>query len=57
MDDCEFCQERKPIEDKESYAKIVMAKYGNFLLYDNSADEYANGRVNINYCPICGRKL
>lgn len=57
MDKCEFCQERKPIEDKELYTKIVMTKYGNTLLYDNSADEYSYGRVSINYCPICGRKL
>lgn len=29
----------------------------NALVYTNSADEYGYGALNINYCPICGRKL
>lgn len=29
----------------------------NALVFTNSADEYGAGALNINYCPICGRKL
>lgn len=25
--------------------------------YDNSVNEYGEGAFEINYCPICGRKL
>ncbi len=27
------------------------------LVFTNSAGEYGAGALNINYCPICGRKL
>lgn len=27
------------------------------LVFTNSANEYGAGVLNINYCPICGRKL
>lgn len=29
----------------------------NALVFTNSANEYGTGALNINYCPICGRKL
>lgn len=29
----------------------------NALVFTNSANEYGAGALNINYCPICGRKL
>lgn len=29
----------------------------NALVFTNSAGEYGAGALNINYCPICGRKL
>nr|DAE38051.1 MAG TPA: Rad50 zinc hook motif [Bacteriophage sp.] len=25
--------------------------------FDNSGDEYGDGQFEINYCPMCGRKL
>lgn len=59
---CEFCDGReKRIENGFTYgnAHIVKTNYGYTysLRYDNSANEYGEGAFEINYCPICGRKL
>lgn len=27
------------------------------LVFSNSADEYGYGALNVNFCPMCGRKL
>lgn len=29
----------------------------NCLVFSNSADEYGYGSLNVNNCPMCGRKL
>ena len=30
---------------------------GQYLAFDNSAGEYAEQMISINYCPMCGRKI
>lgn len=43
-------------DDDEDYDGIRLVK-GNRLAFDNSAGEYAEMMVDINYCPFCGTKL
>jgi hypothetical protein len=66
---CEFCKnigiglpdwDFLPGEDSDivpSGMEIEIRKITdhNALVFTNSANEY--GALNINYCPICGRKL
>ena len=49
----------KKIFNEPLYSNIhIMLEDGhNILGYDNSSNEYATEYVEINYCPICGRKL
>nr|DAR47397.1 MAG TPA: Rad50 zinc hook motif [Bacteriophage sp.] len=57
---CKFCDGKKEtIENGYTYGNAYIIKsYGYFkLCYDNSCDEYGEGEFEINYCPICGRKL
>ena len=68
---CEFCRDIGiglpnwnflPEEDFDivpSGDKIEIRKITghNALVFTNSANEYGAGALNINYCPICGRKL
>ena len=59
---CEFCDGReKRIENGFTYGFAYIIKNrlcGSYSLrYDNSCGEYGEGAVEINYCPICGRKL
>lgn len=66
---CEFCEnigigipnwdfldETKPTYSGEAI-EIRRVINNNALVYTNSADEYGYGALNINFCPICGRKL
>lgn len=68
---CEFCKnigigipdwDFLPEEDSDivpSGDKIEIRKIMNHnaLVFTNSANEYGAGALNINFCPICGRKL
>ena len=59
---CEFCDgKEKRIENGFTYGNAHIAKnnfgYSYSLRYDNSANEYGEGAFEINYCPVCGRKL
>lgn len=68
---CEFCKnigiglpdwDFLPGEDSDtvpSGMEIEIRKITdhNALVFTNSANEYGAGALNINYCPICGRKL
>lgn len=37
--------------------RLICEDGENLLSFDNSANEYADGMIAINYCPMCGRKL
>lgn len=59
---CEFCDgKEKRIENGFTYGNAYITKNrlnkSYSLNYDNSGDEYGEGEFEINYCPICGRKL
>ena len=57
---CRFCDGKsEKIENGYTYgnAMIVGNTHNWHLSYDNSGNEYGSGRFDINYCPICGRKL
>lgn len=59
---CEFCDgKEKRIENGFTYGNAYITKNllnkSCSLHYDNSGDEYGEGEFEINYCPICGRKL
>lgn len=43
-----------PSGDRIEICKILKH---NALVFTNSANEYGPGALNINYCPMCGRKL
>ena len=59
---CEFCDgKEKRIENGFTYGNAYITKNrlnkSYSLNYDNSGDEYGEGEFEINYCPMCGRKL
>lgn len=68
---CEFCKDIGiglqdwdflPKEDEDivpsgDAIEIRKIMNKNALVFTNSANEYGVGALNINYCPICGRKL
>lgn len=58
---CDFCDGKaKRIENGYTYgdARIKKSSGENYSLhFDNSGDEYGDGQFEINYCPMCGRKL
>ena len=59
---CEFCDGKEErIENGFTYGNAYITKNclnkSYSLHYDNSGDEYGEGEFEINYCPICGRKL
>lgn len=59
MDRCEFCQDGEIIEDETTGAIIRLQEnnghYG--LEFNNDVDRLWSSVVDINYCPICGKKL
>ena len=62
MNMCEFCDgKEKRIENGFTYGNAYITKNllnkSYSLNYDNSGDEYGEGEFEINYCPMCGRKL
>lgn len=57
---CEFCDGKaRKIENGYTYGNArIETMYGIYSLhFDNSGDEYGEGQFEINYCPMCGRKL
>lgn len=59
---CEFCDgKEKRIENGFTYGDAHITENRSCrsysLHYDNSCGEYGEGGFEINYCPICGRKL
>ena len=60
MNNCEYCMSEKKIDCVEDgYANIFKLPYPlrYFLEFDNSGGEYPKGNFEINFCPMCGRKL
>jgi hypothetical protein len=41
-------------DDEKDGIRLVDGKY---LAFDNSSGEYAEQMVEINYCPLCGKKI
>lgn len=69
---CEFCKnigigipnytfydEELPTHKNFSGEFIELRKIANkiALVFSNSADEYGYGALDVNNCPMCGRKL
>lgn len=68
---CEFCEnistglpdwDFSPKDEEDSVPsgiaiKIAKIENKNALVFTNSANEYGAGALNINYCPMCDRKL
>lgn len=53
---CEYCNFNKPLENnKFMYIELEIFEGINNLKVDTKEDTHT--RVNINYCPMCGRKL
>ena len=51
---CEYCENQKELKEKEFDVTIV----NNCLVVGNQCScGYDRARFNINYCPMCGRKL
>lgn len=53
---CIYCEENRTLEEKNFDITII----NSFLVVGNECSEgcrYERARFNINYCPICGRKL
>lgn len=54
---CDFCIGKyKKIENGFCGDEIYLDE-NDILCFDNSGHEYPTGRININYCPMCGRDL
>lgn len=59
---CDFC--RKIVDVKTEFLNALMAQEdfiasenGTIFLYINTGDSGCPGTMDINYCPMCGRKL
>ncbi|GGC98199.1 hypothetical protein [Enterococcus wangshanyuanii] len=53
---CQYCQGEyfnRPIYDTD-YIKAFIEDESNVLVID---DDFVTSSVEINYCPMCGRKL
>ena len=60
---CIYCKAGMPIFDDDCEIRMVVypstvQPFNTFLRYDNSkTGEYKTVKFNINYCPMCGRKI
>lgn len=57
---CEFCENGKNMAMAAGNIRIERNKYfvsGFRLTADNSGGEYGDTWCNIEFCPVCGRKL
>ena len=44
-------------DDDEDVIEGVQLKRGNLMIFDSSSGEYKRLGVEINFCPLCGKKL
>lgn len=59
---CDFCENGKNmvLERYGGMIKIVKSDFTNTgyqIIADNSGEEYGKAIANIQFCPMCGRKL
>lgn len=59
---CKFC--RKIVDAKTEFLNALMTQEDfianeneTIFLYINTGDSGCSGTMDINYCPMCGRKL
>ena len=59
---CDLC--RKIVDVKTGFLDALMTQEdfianenGTILLYINTGDSGCPGTIDVNYCPVCGRKL
>lgn len=60
MNDCEYCQEAKPLAIGQTDDCGIAIQYPNTLNaygYDVHGSGSNGLNVKINFCPMCGRKL
>lgn len=63
MKECKFCQGTDFIIDKRNKTKtkrIMVDLDCNCLMvnfYDDKKDSWGSAQKNINFCPMCGRRL
>lgn len=53
---CEFCGECRKNKTGFNGEEMYLNEF-DVLCFDNSGHEYVRGWIEINYCPMCGRKL
>ena len=57
---CIYCEAGMPIFDDCEMGMVVYSNtvFNTFLRYDDSkTGEHKTVKFNINYCPMCGRKI
>lgn len=54
---CEYCKERKPILDDLGQLQIDDTDNTIWFISQVAADDIYEDHTNINYCPMCGRRL
>ena len=53
---CEFCGEDRETKTGFIDEELYLNEF-DILCFDNSGNEYGEGQIKINFCPMCGRKL
>ena len=52
---CKYCEEEEPIANNNN--KKVKIKWGELFISLCTGYSWVSDKIEINYCPICGRKL
>jgi hypothetical protein len=58
--ECDFCKNIKaglPLIETDFYISIREIIGKNLLIFSNCGDNSGAGAFEINFCPMCGRKL
>ena len=48
---------REPQKEHSNANGGIMLKDGNILAFDNSSGEYTEMKIQIHFCPFCGKEL
>jgi len=54
---CEYCKDREPILDEIGELQIDDSDGTLWFIIQAAADDIYEDHTNINYCPMCGRRL